>query len=87
MLDWARELNAETDLPSLLNSLRERILATLGVSSAQVLVQTATGKFEAIGDLNPGEPLLLGRDSITRLEQNPYITAPAAAQQAISTGS
>jgi two-component system NtrC family sensor kinase len=76
LLAWARELNAETDLPSLLSSLRERILATLGVSSAQVLVQTAAGRFEAIGDVHPGEPLVLSRESMTRLEQNPFITAP-----------
>ncbi len=49
LLDWARELSAETHLETLLARLRERLRETLGVPEARVLVRHEDGAFEAAG--------------------------------------
>jgi PAS domain S-box-containing protein len=73
LLDWARELNAETDLGSLLARLRERICETLGVPRAEVLVQTGERRFDAIGAAEPMPPLELDRETMNRLERDTWI--------------
>ena len=50
LLDWARELSAETDLQSLLNRLRRRVRETLDVDQADVLVRTGPSRFSAPAD-------------------------------------
>ncbi len=50
LLDWARELSAETDLQSLLNRLRRRVRETLDVDEADVLVRSGPRRFSAPGD-------------------------------------
>jgi PAS domain-containing protein len=47
LLDFARELNAESDLAQLLERLRERVMATLGIEEARVLVRVEGDGFEA----------------------------------------
>ncbi|HET9298538.1 MAG TPA: ATP-binding protein [Candidatus Polarisedimenticolaceae bacterium] len=48
LLDFARDLNAESDLADLLERLRERVLATLGLEDARVLVQGDGEAFETV---------------------------------------
>jgi PAS domain S-box-containing protein len=67
LLDWARELNAETDLPSLLHHLRVRVCQTLGVPKAEVLVLTAPRHFAAVSAESETEPLELGESAINQL--------------------
>jgi PAS domain S-box-containing protein len=50
LLDWARELSAETDLQSLLNRLRRRVRETLDVDEAEVLVRSGPTRFSAPAD-------------------------------------
>jgi len=73
LLDWARELNAETDLSSLLGHLRGRVRETLGVPEAQVLVRTGPWRFETVGAAMPGGPLELDAASLGQLEQSAYV--------------
>jgi PAS domain S-box-containing protein len=74
LLDWARELSAETDLDSLLGSLRTRIRETLGVQEAEVLVRTGPGRFETPGALPHREPLELAPAMVSKLELQPSVT-------------
>jgi PAS domain S-box-containing protein len=83
LLDWARELNAETDLPSLLTSLRARIMETLDVPEAAVLVRIGTWRFGAIGpDLSAGS-LDLDQASIDQLERETSIAVESGYLQAV----
>jgi PAS domain S-box-containing protein len=83
LLDWARELNAETDLPSLLTSLRARVRETLDVPEAAVLVRIGTWRFGAIGpDLNAGS-LDLDPASIDQLEKETSIAVESGYLQAV----
>jgi PAS domain S-box-containing protein len=50
LLDWARELSAETDLQSLLNRLRRRVRETLDVDEADVLVRSGPKRFSTPAD-------------------------------------
>ncbi len=82
LLDWARELSAETDLASLVHGLRERIPATLGVPDAQVLLTTRSGRFESFveGDAEGARTVLeLDGRLAERLESEPYIAVPPGA--------
>jgi PAS domain S-box-containing protein len=69
LLDWARELNAETDLTSLLALLRARIRDTLGVPEVEVLVRTGSVRFEAPGASAQAAPVELDPAVVARLEQ------------------
>jgi PAS domain S-box-containing protein len=68
LLDWARELNAETDLASLLSLLRTRIRDTLGVPEAEVLIRANGERFEAFGDGALAAHVDLAPDLVERLE-------------------
>ncbi len=48
LLDWGRELNAEMDLPTLLDRLERRVRETLGVAAARVLVRRGEHLFAAV---------------------------------------
>jgi PAS domain S-box-containing protein len=48
LLDFARELNAESDLGHVLDRLRERVMATLGLEDARVLLRVDRAAFEAL---------------------------------------
>jgi two-component system NtrC family sensor kinase len=69
LLDWARELNAETDLVPLLRRLRQRVRDTLGVTEAEVLVRAGAWRFEAIGSPSLPGHLELDEASLGRLDQ------------------
>src|SRR6185436_8778727 len=49
LLDWMRELGAETDLTSLLERLEERIRDTLAIPAAAVLVRAGGRRYERLG--------------------------------------
>lgn len=67
LLDWARELNAETDLVSLIKSLRNRVRDTLGIQRAEVLLRTASGRFEMLADASGSEPLAFNPQLLEKL--------------------
>jgi PAS domain S-box-containing protein len=69
LLDWARELNTETDLSPLLRRLRRRVRDTLGVVEAEVLVRAGAWRFEAIGSPRAPEFIELDQASLARLDQ------------------
>jgi len=74
LLDWARELNADTDLSSLLRRLRERVRETLGIPRVAVLHRTGDTHFDALDDGAGSPSLEIDTASIERLEQEPYAT-------------
>jgi PAS domain S-box-containing protein len=73
LLDWARELNADTDLSSLLNRLRERVRETLGIPRVAVLLRTGDTHFDALDDGAGSPSLEIDTASIERLEEEPYV--------------
>ncbi len=73
LLEWARELNAETDLPSLLLRLRERIRATVGVPAAEVLVRRGSWRFDALEPEQSTGSLELDSATMERLQRQPAV--------------
>ena len=73
LLDWARELNTETDLAPLLRRLRRRVRETLGVAESEVLVRSGAWRFEAIGSSSAPEFIELDQASLSRLDQESFI--------------
>ena len=71
LLDWSRELNAETDLPSLLGRLEDRVRETLAVPAAMVLVRTGGRRFERLAARGRRISVELDRAVIDALERNP----------------
>lgn len=82
LLDWARELNAETDLPSLLESLRSRVKDTVGVDEALVLIRTGTWSFAAVEGDSPAS-LELDDASRETLERQACLTLDPGALPAL----
>jgi PAS domain S-box-containing protein len=70
LLEWSRELNAETDLASLLTRLEDRVQETLAVPSAVVLVRGPGRRFERPG-AKPRLALELDRAAMDVLERGP----------------
>ena len=83
LLDWARELNADTDLSSLLGRLRERVGETLGVPRAAVLLRTGEAQFDALDDGVGSPSMEIDTKSIERLQREPYVTFEAGTQAAL----
>ena len=73
LLDWARELSAETDLVSLLGRLRSRVRETLDLPEAEVLIRTGAWRFEAAEPSTAVAPLDLDQASLERLEKEAFI--------------
>jgi PAS domain S-box-containing protein len=73
LLDWARELSAETDLAALLHHLRRRVRETLGVAEAEVLLRAGDRRFERVDPPLAADPFELDADTLARLEQSPYV--------------
>jgi PAS domain S-box-containing protein len=73
LLDWARELNAETDLEPLLAGLRARVIETLGVPEAEVLVRTGPWRFESPGGEPDRSALELDASSLGHLEAHDHL--------------
>lgn len=70
LLDWARELNSETDLTSLLEHLRSRVCQTLDVPAAEVLVRSEELGFQSLQAAAAGGALELNGDLLQQLERN-----------------
>jgi two-component system NtrC family sensor kinase len=71
LLEWSRELNAETDLPSLLSRLEERVRETLAVPDAAVLVRGSGRQFERLAATGRRISVELDRAVIDALERTP----------------
>ncbi len=68
LLDWARELSAETHLDTLLERLRDRLRETLGVPEARVLVRKDDGTFEMVGASEDPVAVVLPPSQLEALE-------------------
>ena len=77
LLEWSRELNAETDLPSLLGRLEDRVRETLAVPEAVVLVRGSGRSFERLALAGPRISVELDRAVIDALERNPSLALTA----------
>ena len=77
LLEWSRELNAETDLPSLLERLEDRVRETLAVPAAMVLVRTGGRRFERLAARGRRISIEIDRAVIDALERNPVYPVPA----------
>lgn len=73
LLDWARELSAETDLYSLLHHLHSRIRETLDVGHAEALLWDGERSFESISTGGAARTLELDEASRKQLEAGAYI--------------
>jgi len=76
LLDWARELNVETDLGALIERIRQRVRATLDVPEALVLLRTGEAVFEGRTGSAERHRIQLSRDQVDRLEQQPHLSLP-----------
>ena len=79
LLDWSRELNAETDLAALLEQLELRVKETLAIGSAAVLVRGSGRRFERLATTGRGAVVELDRAVIEHLERNPSRTVDPGA--------
>jgi PAS domain S-box-containing protein len=79
LLEWSRELNAETDLASLLTRLEERVCETLAVPSAAVLVRGAGRRFDRPAANGRRIAVELDRAAIDALERSPSHAVSAGA--------
>jgi len=77
LLEWMRELGAETDLASLLERLEERIRDTLAIPGAAVLVRTGTKRFERAGGGTRRLAVEWDRGMVEFLERQPSLTVDA----------
>jgi PAS domain S-box-containing protein len=86
LLDWARELSAETDLRPLVEHVRRRVRETLDLPQAEVLMRNGVRAFERLDEVEPklclelDQPLLdqLERESTVALEPNSLPDLPWA---------
>jgi hypothetical protein len=84
LLEWSRELNAETDLPSLLDSLEARVRETLAVPAVAVLVRGSGRRFERLVGAGRRISVDLDRAVIDALERNPSFALPAGTLQGMA---
>jgi two-component system, NtrC family, sensor kinase len=77
LLDWSRELNAETDLPALLSSLEDRVRETLALPEAAVLVRGGGRRFERFSAAGRRIAVELDREVIEVLERHPSLALSA----------
>jgi len=75
LLEWARELNAETDLTSLVLGLRARIRDTLGIPRAEVWLREEEQRFRSIDGPAGAEPIEFDDAARIRLEHEPQRVA------------
>jgi PAS domain S-box-containing protein len=78
LLEWARELNAETDLPALLERLRERIRETLGIPQAAVLLGADGAFASSEGGAGSRLAVRLDAERVARLAREPFVELDAA---------
>ena len=75
LLEWMRELGAETDLPSLLERLEERIRDTLAIPAAAVLVRATGRRYERFGSRRIA--VEWDRGTLEALERQPWVLVDA----------
>ncbi|MBZ5639325.1 MAG: PAS domain S-box protein [Acidobacteriia bacterium] len=73
LLDWARELSAETHLETLLDRLRGRLRETLGVPDARVLVRGEGDVFEVAGAEDGPSTVVLPRGHLETLGSGHHV--------------
>jgi PAS domain S-box-containing protein len=83
LLEWSRELNAETDLPSLLGRLEARVKETLAVPAAAVLVRGGGRRFERLAATGRRIVVDLDRAIVDALERNPSFALTAGTLEAL----
>ena len=71
LLEWSRELNAETDLASLLERLEDRVRETLDVPTAAVLVRGVGLRFERLAATGRRVTADLDRAVVDLLDRSP----------------
>ena len=74
LLEWSRELNAETDLGSLLERLEDRVRETLAVPGAAVLIRAGGRRFEQPAATGRKIAVELERSVVETLERKPSHT-------------
>ena len=77
LLEWMRELGAETDLPSLLERLEERIRDTLAIPSAAVFVRASGRRYERFGSGPRRISVEWDRGTLEALERQPSVLVDA----------
>jgi len=77
LLDWMRELGAETDLTSLLERLEERIRDTLAIPAAAVLVRAGGRRYERLGSSSRRLAVEWDRATLEALERQPSVMVDA----------
>ncbi len=73
LLDFGRELNAETDLPSMADRLAQRVRETLDVSEARVVVRTGEDCFETVGATGRRVAVRLDTPILERLDRDRHV--------------
>jgi PAS domain S-box-containing protein len=76
LLDWSRQLNAETDLAAILDNIRERVRKTLVVSEVQIFLRTGDRLLEGHDEQGGTYRVELDADQIEHLERHPSLTIP-----------
>jgi hypothetical protein len=79
LLDWGRQLNAELDLPTLLERLEGRVRETLGVGRARVLVRQHERLFSTVGGESALELAELSGDLLERVGREPCVVVEEGA--------
>jgi PAS domain S-box-containing protein len=79
LLDWARELNLETDLNALTERIRQRVRATLDLPEAQVLLRTGERTFEGRSAGAVSWRVEISAEQVERLEHDAYDSVPERA--------
>jgi len=73
LLDFGRELNAETDLSSMADRLERRVQETLDVPEARILVRTDEERFETVGAAGAGIGVRLEAAIRERIERDRHV--------------
>lgn len=83
LLDWGRQLNAELDLPTLLERLEGRVRETLGVDEARVLVRRRDRLFATAGSDPAPIVAELSSDLVEAASREPCVVVQEGAVAAL----
>lgn len=76
LLEWARELQAETDLPALLGRLEDRVRDTVEVAWVRAMVRDGGSRFVEVSETGEDAPLELDAATFEALDRDGAITVP-----------